>query len=158
MNDTDYTGVLGTAAMILDECRAEIQANMAKTYRTADGQERRVNASGRSAAAFKVEKYDGGVRLVYEGSDVAPLESIQYGQDGSEPPTVADIMRWWREKFGEDITEGRAEAIVRKIARDGTERWREPQEWIITPEVDKAAAELVKIMGDEMVKVMADIF
>ena len=43
-----------TAVKILDECRARIQANMAKRYRTGGG-ERWINASGRSSAAFKVE-------------------------------------------------------------------------------------------------------
>ena len=42
------------AAKILDECRARIQANMAKKYRTSKG-ERWINASGRSLAAFQVE-------------------------------------------------------------------------------------------------------
>ena len=64
-----------TAVKILDECRARIQANMAKKYRTTNG-ERWINASGSSSEAFKVETETGdfglsaSVRLVYRGDDV----------------------------------------------------------------------------------------
>ena len=125
---------------ILDEARVAIQANMAKRYRTSFG-ERWINASGRSSEAFQVEDKDGvHVRLVYKGDDVAPLETIQYGHDGQgeNTPTVADIMRWGREKFGMELSSGQAAAIVRNIEKNGTERFREPQEWIITPVVEAA--------------------
>lgn len=132
--------VRSLAAKILDEARVRIQANMAQHYRTSRG-ERWINASGRSSAAFQIEDKDGVyVRLVYKGEDVAPLETIQYGHDGQgdNTPTVADIMRWGREKFGMDLSEGQAAAIVRNIEKYGTERFREPQEWIITPVVEAA--------------------
>ena len=132
--------VRSLAAKILDEARVAIQANMAKRYRTSRG-ERWINASGRSSAAFQVEDKDGvHVRLVYKGDDVAPLETIQYGHDGQgdNEPTVADIMRWGREKFGMELSAGQAAAIVRNIKKNGTERFGEPQEWIITPVVEAA--------------------
>jgi len=132
--------VRNLAVKILDEARVAIQANMAQHYRTTHG-ERWINASGRSSAAFKVEDKDGvHVRLVYKGDDVAPLETIQYGHDGhgENTPTVADIMRWGREKFGMELSAGQAAAIVRNIEKNGTERFREPQEWIITPVVETA--------------------
>ena len=90
-----------TAVKILDECRARIQANMAKKYRTANG-ERWINASGRSSEAFKVEAEAGdfglsaSVRLVYRGDDVAPLDSIQYGN--TDVPTIEEAARWREDK------------------------------------------------------------
>lgn len=125
------------AAKILDECRERIQANMARKYRTAKG-ERWVNASGRSSAAFKVEVAGDGrsVTLMYEGDDVAPLDSIEYGHD--EAPGAESLKKWWREKFGKELSDGRARAMNRKIAEEGTERYTDPQEWIVGPEVEAA--------------------
>lgn len=133
-----------TAVKILDECRARIQANMAKKYRTLNG-ERWINASGRSSEAFKVEAESGdfglsaSVRLVYSGDDVAPFDSIQYGT--SDVPTIEEAARWREEKErsgAKGLPSPRA--IVEGIRRrGGTERHQEPQEWVISPEL--AAAE-----------------
>ncbi len=133
-----------TAAKILDEYRARIQANMAKKYRTAHG-ERWINASGRSSEAFKVETETGdfglsaSVRLVYRGEDVAPLDSIQYGT--TDVPTIEEAARWREEKErsgARGLPSPRA--IVEGIRRrGGTERHHEPQEWVVGPEL--AAAE-----------------
>ena len=147
------------AAKILDEARVAIQANMARRYRTSRG-ERWINASGRSSAAFQVEDKDGvHVRLVYKGDDVAPLETIQYGHDGhgDNTPTVADIMRWGREKFGIELSAGQAAAIVRKIEKYGTERFREPQEWIITPVVEAAVDALNEQLPAAAVRQVRDM-
>lgn len=130
--------VKALATKILDECRVRIQANMAKRYRTSNG-ERWVDASGRSSDAFKVEEVrDGVVALKYEGDDVAPLESIQYGNE--EPPTLEEAERWRRDKISSGAkTIPSARAIVRGIEkRGGTERKFEHQEWIIGPEVEAA--------------------
>lgn len=128
-----------TAVKILDECRARIQANMAKKYRTSKG-ERWINASGRSSEAFKVETETGNfglsasVRLVYRGGDVAPFDSIQYGTTGVPPVSV--LSRWMEEK-GLDLNPWAVRTNIKK--RGGTERHQEPQEWVIGPEL--AAAE-----------------
>lgn len=132
------------AVKILDECRASIQANMAKKYRTANG-ERWINASGRSSDAFKVETETGdfglsaSVRLVYRGDDVAPFDSIQYGT--ADVPTIEEAARWREEKERSGAKNlPSPSAIVESIRRrGGTERYHEPQEWVIGPEL--AAAE-----------------
>lgn len=127
-----------TAVKIIDECRARIQANMAKKYRTAKG-ERWINASGRSSEAFKVETEAGdfglsaSVRLVYRGDDVAPLDSIQYGTTGVPPVPV--LSRWMEDK-GLDLNPWAVRANIKK--RGGTERHHEPQEWVIGPELEAA--------------------
>ena len=128
-----------TAVKILDECRARIQANMAKKYRTENG-ERWINASGRSSEAFKVETEAGdfglsaSVRLVYRGDDVAPFDSIQYGTTGVPPVSV--LSRWMEDK-GLDLNPWAVRANIKK--HGGTERHHEPQDWVLGPEL--AAAE-----------------
>lgn len=135
--------VQDTAVKILDECREKIQKNIAVHYRNSHG-ERWINASGRSSDAFKIESNEMYVRLIYKGDDVAPLDTIQYGHNGQgeNEPTVPAIIRWAREKFGWNITPVHAQRIVDKIKRIGTERWREPEEWIITPVLDDAVMRL----------------
>jgi hypothetical protein len=127
-----------TAVKILDECRARIQANMAKKYRTAKG-ERWINASGRSSEAFKVETEAGdfglsaSVRLVYRGDDVAPLASLQTGTTGVPPVSV--LSRWMEEK-GLDLNPWAVRTNIKK--RGGTERHFEPQDWVVGPELEAA--------------------
>ena len=126
------------AAKILDEARVEIQANMARRYRTSRG-ERWINASGRSSAAFQVEDKDGvHVRLVYKGDDVAPLDTIQYGTTGVPPISV--IEQWQRDKGLEGINPWAVRTNIKK--RGGTERHVEPQDWVIGPVVEAAVAAL----------------
>ena len=129
---------IDTAAKILDEARARIQANMAMHYRTANG-ERWINASGRSSDAFKVEVLDGGnrVRLVYRGEDVAPLSSIQDGTTGIAP--VAVLERWMSEK-GLNLNPWAVRTNIKK--RGGTERHVTPQDWVIQPAIDEAMESL----------------
>ena len=133
------------AVKILDEARAQIQANMAMHYRAAKG-ERWVNASGRSSEAFQVVEEEGRVRLVYRGDDVAPLESIQYGT--TEAPTVQEAASWREAKTrsgAENLPN--PEAIVLNIdARGGTERHFDPQDWIINPVIDMA----VQAINDQL--------
>lgn len=126
--------VRNLAAKILDEARVMIQANMAKRYRTSFG-ERWINASGRSSAAFKVEDKDGvHVRLLYNGDDVAPLESIQYGTTGVPPISV--IEQWQMDKGLEGINPWAIRTNIKK--RGGTERHVEPQDWVVGPVVEAA--------------------
>lgn len=120
------------AAKILDECRARIQANMARRYRTSHG-ERWINASGRSSEAFRVEVYERRAALVYKGDDVAPLASLQTGTTGVPPVSV--LSRWMEEK-GLDLNPWAVRTNIKK--RGGTERNFEPQDWVVAPEVEAA--------------------
>lgn len=125
-----------TAAKILDEARARIQANMAMHYRTSNG-ERWINASGRSSDAFNVERDGGKVRLVYRGDDVAPLSSIQDGTTGIAPISV--LERWISEK-GLNLNPWAVRTNIKK--RGGTERHVTPQDWVIQPAIDEAMESL----------------
>lgn len=121
------------AAKIMDEAVTRIRANMAKRYRTSKG-ERWINASGRSAQAFQVESVEDGVRLIYRGDDVAPLNSLQNGSE--EVPTIEAIERWRAEKMASGAGElPPADVIVERIKNGGTERAKEPQPWVVVPEV-----------------------
>ena len=123
---------IGLAAKILDECRARIQANMARRYRTSHG-ERWINASGRSSEAFQVEVSERRAALVYKGDDVAPLASLQTGTTGVPPVSV--LSRWMEEK-GLDLNPWAVRTNIKK--RGGTERHFEPQDWVVGPEVEAA--------------------
>ena len=125
------------ATKILDECRVQIQANMARRYHTDKG-ERCINASGRSSDAFKVERDRDKAMLVYRGNDVAPLFSIQDGTTGVPPISV--IERWQEEKGLTDLNPWAIRTNIKK--RGGTERHEEPQDWVIQPAIDEAVESL----------------
>lgn len=145
--------VMTLAAKILDEARVAIQANMAKSYRTSRG-ERWINASGRSSAAFQVEDKDGvHVRLVYNGDDVAPLDSIQYGTTGVPPISV--IEQWQRDKGLEGINPWAIRTNIKK--RGGTERHVEPQDWIVGPVVEAAVDALNEQLPAAAVRQVRDM-
>ena len=132
----------GEISAVLQQARAEIQANMA-----AKG----INASGRTSRGFRVEDYDGGIRLVLaheefadipclpkgQGSvrvGVAPLQSLEIGRDGGRAPKgfYYIIKQWTRDKnlsFGkESERQTFAYFLARKIAREGTERHRKHEQ------------------------------
>lgn len=128
------------ATKILDEARAAIQANMAVHYRTKYG-ERWVNASGRSSAAFQVVTEEGHVRLVYRGSDVAPLETIQWGYKGEADLQKLEEWKSIKEAQGA-IGIPPARKVQERIERDGTERYADEQDWIISPVISLATQAL----------------
>lgn len=139
------------AAAILDEARVQIQANMAVHYSTSNG-ERWINASGRSSEAFRVEVDENHVMLVYDGDGIAPLNTIQEGTD--EVPSVEEAAEW-REAKTRSGAKGlpSPKAIVRGIEnRGGTERYHEPQDWIISPVVETALQALNEQLPQQMVK------
>lgn len=143
--------------MILDQCREQIVANMYRHYPTIHG-ERWVTASGRSAAAFKVEADEDSVRLVYSGSDVAPLDSIENGN--KEPPSIDRAWQWREEKImsGADESIPFAKTIVKNIIRrGGTERHIEPQPWILSEPIDAALYDIRENIGALATTMINDI-
>lgn len=144
----------GDIIRILEQAKAEIQANM---------QARQVNASGRTSASIRVEVYDGGVRLLggYEGvhsipnspgiygSDTAPIQTLEFGRKGGGVPKgLYYILREWSKekgiRFASEQERGTfAYFLARKIAREGTARNKENKDIYSTP-VEKAKAEVNK--------------
>ena len=120
----------------LQQCRTEIQANMAS---------KGINASGRTSRAFDVRKVAGGYELVLRhdiqvavpkkprgfGSvfaGTAPLDTLEVGRPGGKVPSgfYYLIKQWTRDKgltFGSESDRQRFSYFTaQKIARQGTKR------------------------------------
>lgn len=142
---------------ILTQCRDEIRANMSN---------KGINASGRTAAAFKVGKSDGGIMLYLDRSGrTAPLHTLEIGRPaGNVPggfslrraktgpyagrPDVSNtfkaiLIRWAAEKGYADFGWASATGLGRKIAYDGTARHHKHEDVYSTP-VNKAVRELTR--------------
>lgn len=121
---------------VLAQAKAEIQANMAA---------QRENASGRTSRGFRVEEYNGGMRLILAHEEyatieckprgvgsvrvgVAPLQSLEIGRTGGAVPKgfYYIIKQWTRDKgfaFGsESERQTFAYFVAQKIAKQGTRR------------------------------------
>lgn len=135
---------------ILTQAREEMRANM---------QAQRINASGRTSASLRVEKYTGGLRLVggtegthlvsdapsmlgIEAADTAPIPTLEFGRRGGGNPPVPRgfyyiIREWTRAKginFSSESERGTfAYFLARKIAREGTRRNQMPADVYSTP-------------------------
>ena len=145
-----YGTLLDRIAVILDAAKADIQSEM-----VAKG----INASGRTSASFRVERYDGGIRLVMGGKDTAPLETLEVGRPGGNVPGgfrntkagVRDVsntfkailVRWAKEKGIKDFGWGHATILGRKIASEGTDRHSHPTV-VYTAAVADARDEIMK--------------
>lgn len=145
-----YGTLLDRVEGILDAAREEIQGEMAR---------KDIDASGRTSRSFRVERYDGGVRLVMGGKDTAPLETLEVGRPGGNVPggfrtTKAGVMdvsntfkailvRWAKEKGIAGFGWGHATMLGRKIAREGTDRHTHPTV-VYTEAVTKARDEIMK--------------
>lgn len=142
--------------MILDQCREQIVVNMLRHYPTVHG-ERWVTASGRSAAAFKVEADEDSVRLVYSGSDIAPLDSIEYGS--GDIPSLDNAERWRQEKMMSGAANiPSAFGIIKGIIRrGGTERREEPQPWVLSEPIAAAVDEIRENIGTLATTMINDI-
>lgn len=118
---------------LLEDAKQRIQDNLAT---------KGINASGRTSRSFRVERYDGGVRLVMGGTAdrTAPLSTLEVGRPGGNVPggfrvtkagTVdvsntfkAILVRWAKEKGIADFGWGAATMLGRRIADRGTNRHR----------------------------------
>ena len=123
---------------ILEKAKEEIQVRM---------EQEDINASGRSSASWKVERYQGGVRLVYGNADTAPLPSLEVGISPEEAPTdmrtfMAALIDWSRAKGIQFPTEGRRRSFAyllgRRIQREGTLRHMKPVDVYTTIVMDVA--------------------
>ena len=109
----------------LSQAVAEIQAAMASGN---------INASGRTSASFRVVETEEGLQLVGGGKDTAPIATLEVGRrPGNVPAGFTDILEQWsRDKGLQFDTESKRKSFAyllgRKIAREGTQRYREPQD------------------------------
>lgn len=130
-----YNTVLDRVEAILNEARDAIRAEMA-----AKG----INATGNTSRSFRVERYDGGIRLVMGGESyrTAPLETLEVGRPGGNVPggfrmTKAGVLdvsntfkailvEWAKAKGIADFGWGKATILGRRIAAEGTLRHKNP--------------------------------
>lgn len=120
----DVDGIKKRVADRLSQAVAEIQAAMA---------EGNINASGRTSASFRVVETEEGLQLVGGGKDTAPIATLEVGRRPGNVPAgfTAILEQWSRDKGLQFETESKRRSFAyllgRKIAREGTQRYREPQ-------------------------------
>ena len=120
----DVNGIKKQVAERLSQAVAEIQAAMA---------EGNINASGRTSASFRVVETEEGLQLVGGGKDTAPIATLEVGRRPGNVPAgfTAILEQWSRDKGLQFETESKRRSFAyllgRKIEREGTQRYREPQ-------------------------------
>ena len=142
---------------VLTQAKDEIQANMAS---------KRINASGRTSRGFRVEVYNGGIRLVLAHDETAqveckprgfgsvtvgtaPLSTLEIGRPGGGVPRgfYYIIKQWTRDKGLTFASESERQTFsyftARKIMKKGTQRNTHHEDVYSTP-LQKAQAELQK--------------
>lgn len=104
---------------LMEKAKEDIQSRM---------EAENINASGRSSASWRVVRYASGVRIVYGGTDTAPLETLEIGRPGGPVPKgFTDILvQWSRDKGIPFDSEGKRRSFAyllgRRIQREGTLR------------------------------------
>lgn len=138
-------------AQILETCKVQIQANM---------QSRKINATGRTSKSLQVERYEDGVRLVSKGESIAPFDTVQYGRKAGKVPKgfYYIIKQWSRDKGMKFDRESErstfAYFLSRKIAKEGTQRHRTPDEQVYTPPVTEAVRAIRATISASVVQII----
>lgn len=128
---------------ILEKAKADIQARL---------ESEDINATGNTSKSFRVERYDGGIRLVMGGAPekTAPLQTLEVGRPGGPVPRgFTQILVEWSIAKGiqfdkESHRRSFAYLLGRRIQRDGTLRNVRPVDVYTTAVMDAAA----RIKGD----------
>lgn len=122
----------------LEKAKADIQANM---------EAKDINATGNTSRSFRVEVYQGGVRLVMGGENTAPLETLEIGVAPEQAPKsmrtfMAILIDWSRAKGipfdSERDRRSFAYLLGRRIQREGTLRHQRPVDVYSTIVTDTA--------------------
>lgn len=131
---------------ILEKAKADVQARL-----ESEG----INATGNTSRSFRVDRYDGGVRLVMGGTDekTAPLATLEVGRPGGPVPKgFTQILYEWSIAKGipfDKDSRRRSFAFLlgRRIQREGTLRNMQPVDvytTIILDVADRVKADAVK--------------
>ena len=124
----------------LEKLKGEIVGNMAS---------KKINASGRTASSFRVEKYDNGFRLIGGGEGAAPLFTLEVGRPGGKVPMgfTSILVQWSRDKGITFATERERNTFAyflgKKIAKEGTKRNKQNED-IYSSAVRSAVEEISK--------------
>ena len=109
----------------LEKLKSEIVGNM---------ESKKMNASGRTASSFRVEKYDYGFRLIGGGEGAAPLFTLEVGRTAGKVPAnfTSILVQWSRDKGITFATERERNTFAfflgKKIAKEGTKRNKQKEE------------------------------
>lgn len=109
----------------LEKLKSEIVGNM---------ESKKINASGRTASSFRVEKYDHGFRLIGGGEGAAPLFTLEVGRPGGKVPMgfTSILVQWSRDKGITFATERERNTFAyflgKKIAKEGTKRNKQKED------------------------------
>ena len=124
----------------LEKLKSEIVGNMAS---------KKINASGRTAASFRVEKYDHGFRLIGGGEGAAPLFTLEVGRVAGKVPMgfTSILAQWSRDKGLTFATERERNTFAyflgKKIAKEGTKRNKQNED-IYSSAVKSAVEDISK--------------
>ena len=124
----------------LENLKAEILANM---------EAKKINASGRTASSFRVEKYDNGFRLIGGGEGAAPLFTLEVGRPAGKTPFgfTSILAQWSRDKGITFATERERNTFAyflgKKIAKEGTKRNKQNED-IYSSAVKSAVEDISK--------------
>lgn len=137
---------------VLEEAKQRVQDNMAA---------KDINASGRTSRSFRIERYNGGVRLVMGGTGepTAPLETLEVGRPaGPIPSNMTDILVQWSKDKGipfdrESQRRSFAYLLGRRIEREGTLRHKHNEDIYTTVVMETAES----IVGEVTVAVTKKI-
>lgn len=108
---------------LLEQAKTEIQQRM---------EAEDINATGRSSRSFRVEVYDGGVRLMYGNPETAPLQTLEVGRPGGRVPKgFTDILVEWSRAKGINFQTERERRtfsyfLGKRIKEEGTLRHMSP--------------------------------
>lgn len=109
----------------LESLKSEILANM---------EAKKINASGRTSASFRVEKYDKGFRLIGGGEGAAPIFTLEVGRPAGNVPFgfTSILAQWSRDKGIAFATEKERNTFAyflgKKIAKEGTQRHKKNED------------------------------
>lgn len=140
---------------VLENVKKQIVSNI---------QSEKITASGRTEKALKVVERGGSILLIKEAGDNAPMSTLEVGRpSGKVPKTINQIIMQWIEDKGINVTiipyktdrphkyteEERSKmvaagAIAHKIAKEGTERHKNPKANIYSNVVKDAVKEIRK--------------
>lgn len=134
----------------LERLKADIRATM---------EQKNINASHRTEKALNVYRYSGGVKLVLDEAERAPLETLEVGRPGGAVPRgFYYIIKQWTIDKGISFANNSerctfAYFVSKKIAREGTLRHHQPED-VYTSLTQKAADDCKQIIIDEYKKTL----
>jgi hypothetical protein len=141
--------LVNSISAILTQARDEIRANM---------QAQNVNASGRTSAALQVVQRGTKIELIKAEGQNAPFQTLQYGRGGGKVPAgfYSIIKQWTLDKglsFDSETERGTfAYFVARKIAREGTQRHKTPNEKVYSEPIQKASDDVERVVRDYVFK------